>query len=114
MKKHFCIISFTLSYAIILSLIIECLLYLLGLTFGISLDSYEPMSAEPIFFPLCIIAGILALLAIVAIFLLNFIKSERLGYTRKMWCAQGIFAIVGAVLLMKPWEILLDYLIKIL
>ena len=112
MKKHFCIISFTLSYAILLSLIIECLLYLLGLTFGISLD--EPRSAEPIFFPLCIIAGILALLAMVAIFLLNFIKSERLGYTRKMWCAQGIFAIVGAVLLMKPWEILLDYLIKIL
>ncbi len=112
MKKYFCIISFTLSYAILLSLIIECLLYFLGLTFGILLD--EPMSAEPIFFPLCIIAGILALLAMVAIFLLNFIKSERLGYTRKMWCAQGIFAIVGAVLLMKPWEILFDYLIKIL
>ena len=114
MKKYFCIISFTLSYAILLSLIIECLLYLLGLTFGISLDYYEPMSAEPIFFPLCIIAGILALLAMVAIFLLNFIKSERLGYTRKMWCVQGIFAIVGAVLLIKPWEIFFDYLIKIL
>jgi hypothetical protein len=114
MKKILPITLFTIAYAILLSLGIECFLYSLGMLFGFSLGSpYDPFGYYPVFLPFCLIIGVVSLVLLVFLFIINLIKSEKLKYTKKLWLCQIAVSIFGAILLIKPWEILFDFLIEI-
>lgn len=112
MKKILLASAFIIAYAIFLSLGMECLLCLLGAAMAISLDSASVTAQYPRFIPFCIIVGILALVALVAIFVINIKASDRFGFTKKLWWAQMIIAVVISVPMIKLWETLFDFLQK--
>lgn len=103
---------FTISYAIVFSIGIECLLNLLSVCFAISLDGRPIVEQYPRFIPFCVIIGFIALAAIVLIFVVNIKASERLGFTKSTWCVQMISAFAISIPMIRLWEMLFDFLQK--
>ncbi len=101
---------FIASYAIFLSLGMECLMNLFSVFFAISLDGGAIAERYPRFIPFLVIIGFLALVALVSLVVLNLITSEKSGYTKRTWYIQYIFAFVMAIPLLKIWEICFDFL----
>ena len=114
MKKILLSIAFALSYAAFLSLGLECLLNLLGISMGIALDGSSVVKQYPRFIPFCLIVGFLALAALIGIFILNFKASEKYEFTKKIWWAQMIISVAISIPMIKPWEMLFDFLQKTL
>ena len=114
MKKILLASAFIIAYAAFLSLGMECLLNLLSVFMAISLDGGAVTKQYPRFIPFCIIVGILALVALVAIFVINIKASDRFGFTKKLWWTQMIIAVVVSVPMIKLWETLFDFLQKTL
>ena len=83
---------FIIAYAPILSIGMECLLNLLGISKGIALDGSSVTDQYPRFILFCVIVGILALVAPVFLVLLNIIVAERLGYAKRTWWIQSVLA----------------------
>ena len=112
MKKTAYIILpiFILTNATFLSLCIECLLNLLGLSMAISLDS---VVKYPRFIPFCIILGIVALLGLIAMLILNIKVSEKLGFTKTIWIFEYALALILSIPMIKIWEMLFDFLQKV-
>ena len=110
MKKYFSAFAFAIAYAVFLSLGIECLLNLLGVSFGISLDSTVGIERFPRFIPFCIIIGILVLCILVVIFVLNLKVSRKYGYNKKIWWIQMVLAILISIPMIKLWEMLFEFL----
>ena len=111
MKKSTVIIlpAFTLGNAIFLSLGMTCLLDLLSISVGISLDTEIEY---PRFIPFCIILGIVALLGVIFLLLGNIKISEKLKFTKLVWYVQYISAFVLSIPMIKLWEMLFDILEK--
>lgn len=109
MKKSIFIIlpTFALGNAIFLSLGMTCLLNLLSFSVGISLDS---AIKYPRFIPFCIVLGIVALLGVIFLLFGNIKISERLNFTKWLWCFQYIFSFVLSIPMIKLWQMLFDFL----
>ena len=109
MKKSIFIIlpTFTLGNAIFLSLGMTCLLDLLSISVGISLDSEIEY---PRFIPFCMILGIVALIGVIFLLFGNVKISERLKFTKRTWYFQYIFAFVLSIPMIKLWQMLFDFL----
>ena len=112
MKKILLASAFIIAYAAFLSLGMECLLNLLSVFMAISLDGGAVTKQYPRFIPFCIIVGILALVALVAVFVMNLKASDKFGFTKRLWWAQMIITVVISVPMIKLWETLFDFLQK--
>jgi len=110
-KLIYAFIIFT--YATFLGLGETCLLTLVGITFGVSLDGGSVLAEYPRFIPFCVCAGFCALIFISVLVFLNVRWSKKLGYTKKMWTVQWIFASGISIPMIKLWEIFFGYLQKI-
>ena len=94
---------FIATYAIFLSLGIECLLLLLSKVMAL-FDSSSFSHAEV----LCLIVGLLSLIALIATIIIDLKVSERLGFTKKIWWMQIIVGITASIPMVKLWETLFD------
>ena len=112
MKKYFLAIIFVIAYAIFFSIGLECLLNLLGFSMAISLDGPPVTKQYPRFIPFCSIVGIFALASIIVTFILNLKASEKLGFTKKIWWMEIVIAFVISIPMIKPWEMLFEFLQK--
>ena len=112
MKKILLALAFAVAYATFLSLGLECLLNLFGISMGIALDGSSAAKQYPRFIPFCLIVGFLALAALVGIFILNFKASDKYEFTKKIWVPQMIIAFFVSIPMIKPWEMLFDFLQK--
>ncbi|MBE6533870.1 MAG: hypothetical protein E7678_02715 [Ruminococcaceae bacterium] len=114
MKKILYILAFFVVYSILFSFFIECFFCSLGMLLGFSIDtSYDPFGDYPIFLPFCLIMGFVALGLLVLTFIINLKKAENIGYTKMTLACQIVAVVLGTVLLIKPWEMLFDFLIFI-
>ena len=111
MKKSIFILlpTFTFGNAVFLSLGMTCLLNVLSISVGISLDTEIEY---PRFIPFCIILGIVALIGVIFLLFGNIKISERLNFTKWLWCFQYIFALVLSIPMIKLWQMLFDFLQK--
>lgn len=114
MKKMILAITFAIAFAVFLSLGFECLLNLSGMAMAISLDGPPVTRQYPRFIPLCGIVGILVLAALVGIFILNLKASEKYNFTKRIWWTQMVFAHAISIPMIKPWEMLFEFLQKAL
>lgn len=105
MKKIILAITFAIAYAIFLSLGLEALLYLLCFSMAIAIDSVTAR-----FIPFCITVGILALAALVGIFVFNLKTAEKQHMTKRICVVQTVVALVLSIPMIKPWEMLFDFL----
>ena len=104
---------FVIAYAAFLSIGMECLLNLLGISMGIALDGNSVVNQYPRFIPFCVVVGFLALVALVLLVILNIKASEKLDYTKRVWYIQSIFAFVISIPMIKLWEMLFEYIQKV-
>ena len=110
MKKYFLAFAFIVAYATFLSIGFECMLNLLGMIVASSLD---PVAKEyPRFIPFCFIVGFFALASIIVTFILNLKASEKLGFTKKIWWMEMVISFVVSIPMIKPWEMLFEFLQK--
>jgi hypothetical protein len=114
MKKILLALAFAVAYAIFLGLGLECLLNLFGISMGIALDGSSVAEQYPRFIPFCLTVGFFALAALIGIFILNFKSSEKYEFTKKIWYVQMLIAVAVSVPMIKPWEMLFDFLQKTL
>jgi len=110
MKKIILPLVFTMAYAISLSLILECLLSLIGIFFAISLDGLSVIEQYPRFIPFCLGLGIIALAVIIVTFILNLRVSEKNVFTKRLW----IMEILLSFVILLPMIMLWDMLFKLL
>ena len=101
---------FSIAYASFLSLGMECLLNLLGISMGIALDGKSPANQYPRFIPFCVVVGFLALGALVLLAIWNMKVSEKLDYTKRVWCIQSVLAVAVSIPMIKLWEMLFEYM----
>ena len=115
MKKKWMIASiFAVSYAVVLGLCLECLLNLMGAVMAVSLDSGAVTRQYPRFIPFCVVVSLLTLTALVLLLVLNIKISHKQVYTKKTWWVQSVAALVMTIPMIKLWEVLLDFLHKVL
>ena len=109
-KLTFIILSaFTLGNAVFLSLGMTCLLNLVSISMGISLDSEMQY---PRWMPFCIVLGLVALLGVIFLLPGNIKISEKLKLTKRVWYFQYILALVLSIPMIKLWEMVFDFLQK--
>lgn len=111
-EKKILAITFALVSAIFLSLALACLLNLLGMAMAISLDGPSVTKQYPRFIPFCLTAGIVALAAMIVTFILNLKASEKFEFTKNIWITEIVIAFVTSISMIKPWEMLFEFLQK--
>jgi len=104
---------FIIAYAAFLSIGMECLLILLGISMGIALDGTSWAHQYPRLIPFCLVVGFLALVALIFLVILNIKASEKLDYTKRIWYIQSILAFVVSLPVIKLWEMLFEYMQKV-
>lgn len=103
MKKYLIALAFSIAYALVLSLGIECMLNATSLLmFG--------AQQYPRFFRFSLVVGLLALVALVVLVIVDLKVAEKVGFTKTVWKIQWIIAAVASIPLIKPWELLIHYL----
>ncbi len=114
--KFLFVILFVLVYAVVLSFGIECLFQCIGAVGTVSgIDAnVSSDKLDVLLYWLSFGAGILSAAALVAIFILNFNLSDKLGYNKYVWWLQSILSLVLAFFLVKPWEMLFLYMREML
>ena len=110
MKKYFLAFAFVITYATFLSVGLECLLNLLGLSMAISLDGAAVTKQYPRFIPFCMVVGLGALILLIATLILNLKMSEKYGLTKKIWWMQAIIVLVISFPMLEIWELLFEFL----
>ena len=113
MKKSVKLLSYLLlifAYSLFLSIGMECLLCVLFLFFSLPLESGTGVSAFPRFFAFCLITGILATAAVIAILTLNYKYSDKLGCTKKRFALIALISFFAAISMLPIWERLIDFL----
>ena len=101
---------FILAYSLFLSIGMECLLCVLSLFFSLPLESGTGVSAFPRFFAFCLITGVLATAALIAILTLNYKYSDKLGCTKKRFSLIASISFFTAISMLPIWEGLFDFL----
>ena len=110
-KSTFVFLPFSiLANAMFLSLGMECLFNLLGFAMAISLDGSSVTAQYPRFIPFCFFVGIIALLGLIATYIINLKLSEKLGLARIIWFAQYILAFILSFLVIRIWIRLFEFL----
>ena len=110
MKKFLLTLAFVIAYATFLSIGLECLLNVLGMSMAISLDGKAVTKQYPRFIPFCMIVGLLALVLLVSTFILNLKISEKHGLTKKIGMIQTIIVLVISFPMVKIWEMFFEFL----
>ena len=88
----------------------ECLLCVLSLFISISFDSNTGVAAFPRFFAFCLVTGILATAALIAVLTLNYKYSDKLGCTKKRFALIAFISFFTAISMLPIWEGLFDFL----
>ena len=112
MKKVLFVSTFTVAYATFLSIGLECLLQLAGISMAIALDGRAVTKQYPRFIPFCAVVGLFSLAALVVTFIINFKVSEKINITKKLWCIQIISAILISPPMAMLWRTLFEFLQK--
>ena len=102
-------IPFTPSYAALLGLGFECLLCVMSLAMGAAIDA-DVVSQYPRFLPFCMTAGTFALLALIALIILNFVLRDKLQLNKPVWGVQAVCALMLSLPMLKAWEMIFAYL----
>ena len=113
MKKYFLAIIFVIAYATFLSIGLECLLNLLGLSMAIALDGGAVTKQYPRFIPFCIAVGLFALLVLGLLAFFNIKHSEKLGYTKRLWIFQLVSVFVLSIPATEIWRMIFELLHKV-
>ena len=109
------ILLFALVYAVVLSFGIECLFQFIGTIGTVDIDAgLSTDKLDVIWYWASLGAGILTTALLIAILVLNYNLSDKLGYNKYIWWIQSIVSLVLAFFLVKPWEMLFNYLYEIL
>ena len=98
---------FILLNSAVLSLGLECLLCFPGSTDTVYDGSHLLF---PRFFLFCIVLGIICLLALIALFILNFKAYVKYNFKASVWAFEYIFAFVLSLPMIKLWEMLFVFL----
>ena len=77
---------------------------------SISLDGLSVTEQYPRFIPFCFLGGIIALLALIVIFIINFKLSEKLELTPIIWSVQYILAFALSFLMVSIWIRIFEFL----
>ena len=103
-------ILFTVGYAVFLSLGIVCLLNLLGMVMGLSLDGVFGLNRYPRFLPFCLFVGVFALAAIILLAILSYRFSEPLRLNKVIVVLQVIGGVLISFPIIKIWENIFSFL----
>ena len=98
---------FILLNSAVLSLGLECLLCFPGSTDTVYDGSHLLF---PRFFLFCIVLGILCLLALIALFVLNFKAYVKYNFKASVWAFEYIISFVLSLPMIKLWEMLFVFL----
>lgn len=93
----------------------ECLFQFIGAIGTVNIDSNIPYDKiDVIWYWGSLGTGILTTAALIAIFVLNFNLSDKLGYNKYIWWIQSILSLVLTFFLVEPWERLFLYIREML
>ena len=98
---------FILANTVVLSLGLECLLCFPGSTVTVYDGSHLLF---PRFFLFCIVLGIICLLALIALFILNFKAYVKYNFKASVWAFEYIISFVISLPMIKLWEMLFVFL----
>lgn len=98
---------FILLNSAVLSLGLECLLCFPGSTVTVYDGSHL---LYPRFFLFCIVLGIICLLALIALFILNFKAYVKYNFNPSLWAFEYIISFVLSLPMIKLWEMLFVFL----
>lgn len=101
---------FILANTMVLSLGLECFLCFPGSTVTVYDGSHLLF---PRFFLFCIVLGIVCLLALIALFILNFKAYVKYNFKASVWAFEYIISFVISLPMIKLWEMLIIYLREI-
>ncbi len=102
--------AFSVSYVLVISMGITCFLNVVGAVLA-SYAFNEAISAQyPRFIPFCIIAGICALIALIAFFRIDIKLSKKFNFTKKLRFVQIPAVLILSIPLTAVWETLFDHL----
>ena len=105
-------LAFTASYAVLIGLGITCLLHLLGIGFAAALDGRAVIEGYPRFIPFCMLAGLVAGIALVILFCVHIKTAAKIGFTKGNLCIHICSALVFSLPLTQIWSIFFDFLQK--
>ena len=100
---------FTLGYIAFLSLGMACF----KLSFGYGMANSFEGPSYPYFEPFCIIVGLFATVALLALLFVNWMVAEDYGYTKGGCGLQAIIVFVLSFCLAHPWVLFLEFLHQI-
>jgi len=107
MKRHMNLLFypiFTISYACLLGLGMECMLRLLGVSMAISLDG-ATATRYPRLLPVLCVVGLLALVALILLTVLNLRLSPKMHYSKRILAIQAICAFCLSIPMIKAWDV---------
>jgi len=105
-------VFFILFYVLFLSIGMSCLLAILGMALGASLDGKATLSLYPKFWPFCFLVGLFALIALIVLLALNIKFSHRLGYKKLTWLFQLVCAFFLSFPMIWVWDAVFEFLRK--
>ena len=111
-KKTLVALSFTAVYAVFLSLGFMCLLKLFGIYIAAMMFEISILGEYPRLIPFCVIVGFIALISLIALFVLNLKVAEKLEFSKGIWWIEMASATILSLLLVIPWGMLFEYLQK--
>lgn len=100
---------FILANTVVLSLGLECLLCFPGSTVAVTVYDRSHL-LFPRFFLFCIVLGIICLLALIALFILNFKAYVKYNFNPSLWVFEYIISFVLSLPMIKLWEMLFVFL----
>ena len=103
---------FTFGYIAFLSLGMACFKLSFGYGMATSPDANEDPS-YPYFLPFCVIVGLVATVALLALLFVNWMVVEDYGYTKGGCGLQAIIVFVLSFCLAHPWVMFLEFLHQI-
>ena len=112
-KKWLITILFTLSYAVVISMGLTCLLHLFSGVLASALFGGSFAVEHPRYVAFLVIAGSFALLLLASVFYVDLRLSGRLALRGWIWAVKIIFAILISVPMTVLWHMLFECLQRI-
>ena len=101
---------FSVAYAGILSLGFSCFITVVGNHVVASMFGESFFKSSPRFAPFCIVVGVMAFVALIALFYVNLNLSKKFVYGKAMWHVQSICAFVISLPMIYFWGMLFEHL----
>ena len=112
MKKLIFFFAFIIGSAIFGGIFLGCVLQLLGIIMGISIDGLAVARQYPRLIPFCLVVGLLAVIFLALVFILGIIASQKIGISKNIWLWQIITAVFLSLPVIKLWEMAVEFLQK--